>query len=475
MEPFSYLFPFEKIPKGSRIVIYGAGVVGQAYLSQMRMTQYCDVVALADQHHDAYRDFDVPVIAPSEIHAQTFDYVVIALRIKNHLKEFFDVLHKQQIPDEKIVYIGERAVPPVLTVAENDESDADCQHARKKEHGMLVCFYGGFGDFVINKKFLETFVELDSKLHIDIFCVKGVDFLQFLYSDMEQVGKIQLNLGTRYAQQMHRYAAALTFYGDIQLQVDFLRETSGISEKLQDVLRRLQQVSDEEQQSFQMPAYTMLYRSIFRGEGCYQRMSYGGIIPIKNHSVHIPEDAGAREEFQKSGAGAYITVNFGNGNARDAAFVAKAWPFRNFERLTELFRATYPNVEVVQIGPEDARRITGANHDALGARWEMVAQFLGHSLLHIDIEGGLVHLATQLGTKCLVLFGPTQMEYYAYPENINLHAGNCHNCCGLYADINQCARGLAEPECMVSITPEMVMEAAQKYLAGIEKSAKSDG
>ena len=52
-------------------------------------------------------------------------------------------------------------------------------------------------------------------------------------------------------------------------------------------------------------------------------------------------------------------------------------------------------------------------------------------------------------------------------------AGTCHGCYGLYEDVNRCARDLDEPECMYSITPEMVMDAAREYLDGIAEQTKA--
>ena len=83
--------------------------------------------------------------------------------------------------------------------------------------------------------------------------------------------------------------------------------------------------------------------------------------------------------------------------------------------------------------------------------------------------------ATQLGTKCIVLFGPTVREYYGYEQNINIQAGNCHNCWGLYSDVNRCARDLKEPECMYAITPDMVMRHLEEYMDSILPEEVLDG
>ncbi|MBQ8698464.1 MAG: hypothetical protein IJ521_05655, partial [Schwartzia sp.] len=57
----------------------------------------------------------------------------------------------------------------------------------------------------------------------------------------------------------------------------------------------------------------------------------------------------------------------------------------------------------------------------------------------------------------------TWEKYYGYEDNVNIKAGTCHDCCGVYPDANQCARGMKEPECMYNITPEMVMEKVEEH------------
>ncbi|MDR0485594.1 MAG: hypothetical protein LBH29_02575 [Elusimicrobiota bacterium] len=83
---------------------------------------------------------------------------------------------------------------------------------------------------------------------------------------------------------------------------------------------------------------------------------------------------------------------------------------------------------------------------------------LKRSLLHIDIEGGCVHIAKSLGTKSLVLFGITAPELVGYEENINIMSSLCNGCvryeCPLYE----------EPVCVNAITPDFVAQKAADYL-----------
>lgn len=59
---YTDLFPYEKIPYGSKILIYGAGDVGQEYLRQMLLTQYCEVIGFVDRAHDKIPPMVVPVM-----------------------------------------------------------------------------------------------------------------------------------------------------------------------------------------------------------------------------------------------------------------------------------------------------------------------------------------------------------------------------------------------------------------------------
>ena len=43
------LFPFEKVKKGSSLLIYGASEVGESYVDQMSYTQYAKVKGIIDQ------------------------------------------------------------------------------------------------------------------------------------------------------------------------------------------------------------------------------------------------------------------------------------------------------------------------------------------------------------------------------------------------------------------------------------------
>jgi ADP-heptose:LPS heptosyltransferase len=108
-----YLFPFEMIEKGSRIVIYGAGRAGKEYAEQIMKTDYCDIVCLLDRNsseltacgsHPIY-----PVYPPEEIkNIQDYDYVLVSVQSKKSSTAISEFLLDSGVPEEKILCIGNR-------------------------------------------------------------------------------------------------------------------------------------------------------------------------------------------------------------------------------------------------------------------------------------------------------------------------------------------------------------------------------
>ena len=78
------LFPFDQIEKGSKIVIYGAGDVGQLYFAEIEKTKYAEVVGWIDRAWEGLDYLDEPKISKSEILKIDFDYIVIAIELNKH-------------------------------------------------------------------------------------------------------------------------------------------------------------------------------------------------------------------------------------------------------------------------------------------------------------------------------------------------------------------------------------------------------
>lgn len=462
---YKYLFPYEKIPPRSRIIIYGAGTLGQDYYTQMSITHYCEVVGFVDKNYKKYANSLIPVFAPNEISEISFDYVVIALRMKAAYNEIRNILIEAKVPEAKIVAVFERQYNEEPIFEEVDYFEIEFAY-KDSLKSIALLTTGGFGDMVIQKRLVMEIISLEPDCSVDIYNIKAFDFLKTLYADIPNVKNIIPDLGSRYRTKVREYSLGLTIEACHFINVDIFNEDIWNSEDIifAEKIRLLMERTKEENVGISTPAHVTMYRRWYKGYNAYTGFNYDGVFHIANKKVNIPLNENARRKFLELNLFNYITINCGNGDCSDASLVAKSWPLENYNILIEKIKNKFSSINIVQLGEKNATNVKDCDLYLLGEDFLLVEHVLKNSLLHIDIEGGLVHIASQLGTKCVVLFGPTVAEYYGYDNNINIRVGNCRNCWGLYTDVNKCARGMEHPECMYSITPDVVFEEVRKEL-----------
>lgn len=94
-----WVFPYDNVPKGSRIIIYGAGTVGRDYYSQVSKTGYCKIAAWVDRAYDRLDCNENCIESPEIIKYTDYDYIVIAIKdisVRNVVKEYLLSIHVQE-------------------------------------------------------------------------------------------------------------------------------------------------------------------------------------------------------------------------------------------------------------------------------------------------------------------------------------------------------------------------------------------
>lgn len=465
-----YLFPFGKIKQGSKIVIYGAGNVGQWYLSQLRDTSYAEVVAVVDRSWQKYPQMGARMISPEGISDTDFENVVIAIEkpeIAQEIKK--SLIERYNIPADKILWgcehisVKPQVLPPFSS--ENGVSAIAPFAFQTAEHSLAVFLPGGLGDDIISKRFLEALREFEDKLAIDLYC--GKNSRGFAEAIFQEPWYQIYDVPVLYEWNKAKY--------DIALKADYILRFDNISEdSLRDKAPRLFAIVEklrDSVESYGLDAkpyceyFIHFARSQYLGWSAYAAMGHG-LLSYETDHVHIPLQETGKKRFQELGLPQrYITINYGWGTKElRKSLPAKVWPLHYYTELISKLHSEFPGITLVQLGTSSSAIINGIDKFVQGESLETVKFVLMHSSLHIDCEGGLVHLATQLGTKCAVLFGPTPESYFGYRENINICADVCRPCCYVYDDFTLCARNQKAPECMLAITPSMVMEAIRDYL-----------
>ena len=101
---YKYRFPTDKIPKDSRVLIYGAGRVGADYYRYVNGTELYNLAGWADKKADVYRTQNVDVQSIDDFKKIDFDYVLISVLHENTADEIRKELLQKNVPAEKIVW-----------------------------------------------------------------------------------------------------------------------------------------------------------------------------------------------------------------------------------------------------------------------------------------------------------------------------------------------------------------------------------
>ena len=472
MDNYKFLFPFEKVPRGSRVVIYGAGILGVEYYQQLAVSGYCQMVGFADREYEKYKHLPAKVYAPAKIHELDFDYVIIATRSSVFNNEITRVLLGQNVKQEQIIFVGERAAVASHQASVCQTESEDTPFAfQKSPLSAAFLLVGNFGDYIMMKRVIQRILELVPELKIDLYANRIDSFVRPIYRDLPQITQMFDDAGGMYKQMVSQYSLGISLssfiFVDQFKEEAFKEKNADFSERI----KRLQQAIKKEKFSYAIPRFVPWMRTFYRGKNIYTMYDYDHAFDYDDRRVSIPfDEQGEAEAEQFNLAGQkYITVNYGNGTTKEIKFISKQWPSDRFERVIELFKQKYADIKVVQIGGRDAEKLSGADCYVLGRSFEVVKHILKNTIFHFDIEGGLVHLATQMGVKCFVLFGPTREELFGYEQNVNIRAGKCGGCYGLSDDVNKCVRDMEQPACMYAITAELVMKHINNYLGCLEK------
>lgn len=98
------IFPFHRVEKGSKIILYGAGDVGQAFYWELMHTGYAEVVGWLDRSWQGMRGLDYPKIQFEDLAELEYEYIVIAINSIEVVSQICDELQKMGISKDKLIY-----------------------------------------------------------------------------------------------------------------------------------------------------------------------------------------------------------------------------------------------------------------------------------------------------------------------------------------------------------------------------------
>lgn len=103
-----FVFPFKRVEKGSKIILYGAGNVGKAYYMQIKQSGYCEIVAWVDKNIDYVEGIDCCILRPHKVVNKNCDYIIIAIESQYVCNKVYEDYIKLGISADKIILYNER-------------------------------------------------------------------------------------------------------------------------------------------------------------------------------------------------------------------------------------------------------------------------------------------------------------------------------------------------------------------------------
>lgn len=340
------------------------------------------------------------------------------------------------------------------------------------ETGRISIAFGlryGLGDSVAAKKVFDALIEIEPNCAIDIFFKEAQHraFAEAFYGYSKNLNRI-LSHEKFYEKHVTEYDLAVWVVGTHCVIFDGanVERLQTAAPNLLRTALMIQQYNKENVLNFKPLGYSVPLRNVVMSRilqrNFFWFLSCGGALPFRDEHVEIKLSPAHRRDFDKLKLGKYITI-YSNIHRAAIRPKAKAWPMKYLVEYVALVKRNFAAFEVVQVGGKNDAAIANVDKKFLGCDLELTKYILANSSLHVGCEGGLIHLATALRTKCLVLFGSSDWHYYGYYDNINIASEVCEPC--LYVLENYgCVRGEENPPCMLNITPQEAFDVTQDYL-----------
>lgn len=349
-----------------------------------------------------------------------------------------------------------------------------------KNERLKVLFFanGGIGDLLSSICFIERFYtylgdpQIDFLVHtnrkqivLDFFGEKVPPFLNAIYSRKE----IEWKSFSKYIKKEYDIFVELCGY----VPLYYLNHPKKIEKRCPTFLNLHKKYLSETKHLMpghinrpyydgyfaQIAAYKNLNRKSFLGYLGQIPISNEAYIPLSPHpqNLEILKQLGIENET-------YITLHSGSDIVYEVQdnLTTKQWPVKNYEALIQMIKAYYPSIKIIYLKGPNSSDIKGADI-TLETSFKYLLWILKYSRCHIDCESGLVRIARELHSKSVVLFGPTNYDFFKFEENENLKPNVCGNCFWLDKKWQTgCMKGYKIPPCMSSITVESVFEAFEK-------------
>ena len=310
---------------------------------------------------------------------------------------------------------------------------------RSRQAGPLKIAFmnmGGFGDAAISLNWIYQFI---TRL--------GCPFLFDMYSNLPEAFLRMLTDGWPGRNAVSCRGQAFRFEDyDLVLHIFSMPVLLGMDESRVrassfafDYCQRLQRFASANPELFRSDNFLHIFQyAKLCGRHRWAESDFDGSLGLEQSGYPVGAGVSKQEIMQKFGLrGTFITVQREAGFKRDGKRVGestKLWPKENYAALVDrMAEKCGRDHSIVLIGVEknfEAGDAAGIVDLRGKTSFEDLLSLAKHAGLHVGCEGMLPHFRHAVGGGAsIVVFGPSDSDYFNYPENIALHGQECpHGC-----------------------------------------------
>jgi hypothetical protein len=325
---------------------------------------------------------------------------------------------------------------------------------------------GGIGDLIVTARFVRDFLASVGGGKFDVYFDSPAD-ADMIY---RAIPGYRQSLGPnliKYSKRLYAYFFELNQFIKLIFRISPLiaHFDAGcrhdlVKQKLNSILIRTDPISLLAEQHPFLDGQLGRY-AVYKGRGRRDFLHYLADIPYRGDLFPLDADVAAAKRFGLSPDG-FVTLHTGYDGAMSGARKTATKVFRDWSKVIEILRAKGFSLPIVQIGaPGTSDPIANVDVDLVGRTSLSDAKSLvAASAFHCDNEGGFVHIAAAFGKKCCVIFGPTDVDFFSYPDNLNIRPRKCGGCWWSERSwMTDCPRGDDYPVCMSSHDAEAIAAA----------------
>lgn len=182
------------------------------------------------------------------------------------------------------------------------------------------------------------------------------------------------------------------------------------------------------------------------------------LIQVGAVTIDAPSDDEVSGRLRKQiGDGRFVTLSAGSGKT-------KMWSPEQWAEVCAEIKARH-GLDVLQVGRAGEAQVPGTKSLLGKTTLDELLWVLSRSAAHLSVENGTVRLARAVGTRSVVLFGPTSPGLHGLDGNAAVTSDVCRPCCWTTPEwTSRCALEI-DAACMKAIRPEAVVRAFDELIS----------